>query len=145
MHVRHILAALGAVFAAALALAPPAAADTYEYQIAVQGDLWAHEDAASSDYRYGIAIYEDDGDEIYIEDYAKDGMRVAAFWSIPSLNRTGLCVNTGGKDSLHECDKDFPDGHTIYIKFAGRCNGDVSPCNKLSQYANGAATDSTDT
>ena len=72
-------------------------------------------------------------------------MRVAAFWSVPSLGRTGLCVNKGGYQALHECDKSFPEGHRIYIKFAGRCDGSVSPCTQLSQYSNGAATDSTNT
>jgi hypothetical protein len=134
-----------ALATAAVALvAAPASADSYEYQIAVQGDFWAFEDAYSAN-DYGMAVYEDGGDEIYIQDTAKDGMRVAAFWSVPALNRTGLCVNTGGYMALHECNKAFAEGHKIYIKFAGRCDGGKSSCRQLSQYSNGARTDSTDT
>ncbi|MCW2809748.1 MAG: hypothetical protein JWP57_4669 [Spirosoma sp.] len=139
---RRILATLALAFAGLLAFVTPASADTYEYQIAVQGDFWAYENAYSGN-DYGHAVYEDGGDEIYIQDDKKDGMRVAAFWSVPSLNRTGLCVNTGGYMALHECNKSFAEGHRIYIKFAGRCDGAVSSCRYLSQYSNGAATDST--
>lgn len=142
--VRRSIAAVALATASVTLLATPVYADSYEYEFAVQGDLWAFENAYSGN-TYGYAVYEDEGDEIYIKDNEKDGMRVAAFWSVPSLGRTGLCVNKGGYESLLECDKIIPDGHTIYIRFAGRCNGDVSTCSKLSQYSNGAATDSTDT
>lgn len=125
-------------------LAAPAQADSYEFQFAVRGDLWAHADAYSGN-TYGDVSYEDDGDEIYVHDTQKDGMRVAAFWSVPALNRTGLCVNKAGNESLLECDKSFAEGHRIYIRFAGRCNGSVSPCNRLSHFSNGSSTDSTDT
>ncbi|WP_143168265.1 hypothetical protein [Jatrophihabitans endophyticus] len=131
-------------FTAMIVAANPALADTYEYQIAVQGDYWAHEDAYSGNF-YGEAVYERGGDEIYVKDTEKDNMRVAAFWSIPSIGRTGLCVNTGGEQSLRECNKSFPEGKTIYIRFAGRCDGSHSACNKLSQYTDGAATDSSKT
>jgi hypothetical protein len=136
--------------AAVLALAgiglftPGATADTFEFQFAVHGDLWAYENAYSGN-TYGFVVYEDGGDEIYIQDNEKDGQRVAGFWSVPALNRTGLCVNKAGDQALLECNKSFAEGHRIYIKFAGRCNGSVSPCNKVSDYTSGAATDSTTT
>lgn len=143
-HGRSFAAAVAVATAGITLFATPVYADTYEYQIAVQGDLWAYANAYSGN-EYGNATFEEDGDEIYIEDTKTDGMRVAAFWSVPSLGRTGLCVSKGGNQALLECDKNFAEGHTIYIRFAGRCDGNVSPCDKLSQYSNGAATDSTRT
>src|SRR3954451_20287618 len=100
----------GTIAATALAVAgigvfaSGAAADTFEFQYAVQGDLWASNDAFSGN-TYGDVIYEDGGDEIYVQDTEKDGMRVAGFWSVPALNRTGLCVNKGGDQALLECNK----------------------------------------
>jgi hypothetical protein len=141
---RNTIAAAALAVAGIGCFAPGAMADTFEFEFAQRGDLWAYENAYSGN-TYGFVVFEDEGDEIYVQDNEKDGMRVAGFWSVPALNRTGLCVNKEGYQALLECDKKFAEGHPIYIKFAGRCNGSKSPCNKVSDYTNGAATDSTTT
>ena len=63
----------------------------------------------------GSACVQPAGDIIWIKDNNADGHGVYVTWEDGDGDRSGTCWNRLGKDKGWTwCNKDFPEGHTIY-------------------------------
>lgn len=136
------LALSGLIASAPLAVAadaPEQAAATFEVQYAQSGTL--ENDCPGSQNTYVLGCFVPSTSNFWLRDQESDGQRVAVYWWLGDGTRTGLCINTAGAVSdtvpgeLKICNNAFARGKWVNFK-SGRCDGDVSACNRLAHYHN---------
>ena len=146
------LIALATLMAAALVAAPTASAAPLEIDLGVGSET---QDFYRCDAKVGntyvMGCFNNNGDVLYVADWERDSMRVAAHWRLADGSRRGLCISIKGPVWIPTqgwvggriaCNKNMPEGKRIEIR-AGRCDGTVNDCKSLDDYRDWTGWDAT--
>ncbi|SHF49650.1 hypothetical protein SAMN05443575_0103 [Jatrophihabitans endophyticus] len=143
-------ASLLSLATAAIATASPAmAADGFETATASAWSTGSHfcvSNGTTPSNQTAVGCFRPSGDQIEPGDTKVDGRRVGVRWKT-SDGRSGMCVNTAGKDAVfdpvvvtspaqggHQCNKDFTEGISITYR-VGTCDASVHSCNVLANWS----------